>query len=156
MIARVVWKRSALVAQSIPTRWLGVYSYDHNYYPPDLYVDTEFEMNFAIGWFGSISGTVVDVQPGIVEPASIRGRITRLRIAFTKQYASLWVPDESGNVSAIPGQKSYVLHYVGDIVDSGTRLTGKWKIPSQRRWVDGSAWDFPTCTGTWSAKPVIE
>lgn len=156
MNGNVIWKRSVLVTRSIATRWLGVYCYDHDFHAPDLYADTKFEMTFAIGWFGRLSGTIVDAEPGIAEPASIRGWITRFRIAFKKQYASLWVPDESGNLSAIPGQKSYVLNYVGDIVDNGTRLTGTWQIPSQRRWIDGSPWDFPTCTGTWSAKSLIE
>lgn len=139
------------MAQKIATQWLGVYCYDQDFHLPDLYAETKFEMILVLGWFGRFKGTILDAEPGIPELASIRGRLNGAGIAFSKQYASLWIPDKSRQLAVISGQKSYVVYYVGEMVEGGTRITGTWHIPSERRWIDGVPWDFPTCTGTWTA-----
>ena len=83
--------------RSIATQWRGVYAYDQSFNGlTKAYADTEFEMQLTIGWFGRFTGKVLDSEPGITEPASIQGRLTKSRITFRKMYASFWVTEESG------------------------------------------------------------
>lgn len=89
-----------MVDRSIATHWRGVYSYDQTYNLPEVYADTEFEMQLTFGWLGRFTGRIDDADPGIPEPATIRGRITESRISFEKQYSKLWLTDENGKVFA--------------------------------------------------------
>ena len=83
------------------TRWLGVCTYDQSSSLTTPYVDISFEMQLNIGWFGRFKGTILDAEPGILEPATIRGKVTSDRITFEKRYGSLWVSDEFGNLSSV-------------------------------------------------------
>ncbi len=143
--------------RSIATRWRGVYSYDQSFNGlTDVYADTEFEMQLAIGWFGRFTGKVLDSEPGITEPASIQGRLTKSRITFRKRYASLWVTNESGMLTVVPGQPSYILYYTGEFFENRNRIQGSWQIRAETRWLNGEQWDFPPTSGTWSAHSSIQ
>jgi hypothetical protein len=145
-----------MVDRSIVTHWRGVYSYDQTYNLPDLYAATEFEMHLTLGWLGRFTGRIDDADPGIPEPATIRGRVTESKISFKKQYSKLWLPDETGKVFAIPGQRSYILHYVGDFIENRNRITGTWQIHAESRWINGVQMEFAACNGSWSARPIVE
>ena len=143
----------------IATRWLGVYSYDQSGSLPECYADTNFELHLRIGWFGRFGrfrGTILDAEPGILEAATIRGKLTADRITFEKRYGSLWVSDEFGNVSSVPGQQSYSIKYVGKFNDDRKRITGVWNIWGEVRWITGNRWELPATSGTWTAMPLIE
>ena len=140
----------------IATRWLGVYSYDQSGSLPECYLDTKFELQLRIGWFGRFRGTILDDEPGILEPATICGKLTTDRITFEKRYGSLWVSDEFGNLSSVPGQQSHSIHYVGKFNDNRNRITGVWKIWGEVRWINGNRWALPATSGTWTAMPFIE
>ena len=132
----------------IATRWLGVYSYDQSGSLPESYVDTNFELQLRIGWFGRFRGTILDAEPGILEPATIRGKLTADRITFEKRYVSLWVSDEFGDLSSVPGQQSYSIHYVGKFTENRNRINGFWNIWGDVRWINGNRWELPATSGT--------
>lgn len=142
--------------RSIITHWRGVYSYDQTYNLPDVYADTEFEMFLKIGWLGRFTGRINDTDPGIPEPASIRGRITDSRISFEKQYSRLWLLDLTGKLFAIHGQRSFKVHYVGEFIENRNRIIGTWQIHAESKWINGVQMQFSRCNGNWSAKPVRE
>ena len=153
----VIWKKGVMSDLSIATHWRGVYAYDRT--PNDLaelYADTEFDMQLALGWFGRFTGRIIDAEPGIMEPATIRGRATKSRISFLKKYTSLWVIDESGTLSIVPGQPSYILYYDGDFFENRDRIKGKWQIRAETRWINEAQWDFPAFSGTWTAQSCIQ
>lgn len=142
-----------MASRSIATHWHGVYSYDPMPELPDSFIDTHFALHLTLGWFGRFKGVAHDAPEGIPEPATIRGRLTRSRIRFRKQYPSMWVTDESGNQTTVPDQPSHVLHYNGEFSDDRQRMTGTWRSVEELRWIDGVQWYFPEYTGTWSATP---
>ena len=145
-----------MVDGPIATHWLGVYSYGQSVSLPESYVDTNFELQLSIGWFSRFRGTVLDEEPGILEPATIRGKLNADRITFEKRHGSLWVSDEFGNLYSIPGQQSYSIHYVGKFSENRNRITGIWKIWGEVRWIKRNHWELPATSGTWTARPSIE
>lgn len=140
----------------IATRWLGVYSYDQSGSFPEAYVDTNFELRLCIGWFGRFRGTVLDAEPGILEPATIRGKLTADRITFEKRYGSLWVSDEFGNLSSVPWQQSYSIHCVCNFSDQRNRNTRVLRIWGEVRWTNGNSWELPATNETWTATPLTK
>lgn len=111
----------------IAIRWLGVYSYDQSGSFPEAYVDTNFELQLRIGWFGRFRGTVLDAEPGILEPATIRGKLTADRITFDKRYGSLWVSDELVSCPPFPGSNPIPSITLANsrIIERGLRAFGK-------------------------------
>ncbi len=148
--------RIVMVDGPTATRWLGVYSYDQSGSLPTPYVDTNFEMQLNIGWFGRFRGTILDAEPGILEPATIRGKVTSDGMTFKKRYGSLWVSDEFGNLSSVPGQQSYPINDVGRFIENRSRITGVWNIWGEVRWVNGNRWELPSTSGTWTATQSFE
>ena len=145
-------KGDAMVQRLIASRWRGVYSYDKTPNLPSSCVDTEFDMRLKLGWFGRFTGSIEDSAHGIPEPATIRGRLSRAHISFSKSYVSFWVDDLSGEFKAIPGEKSYLIHYAGKFIEQRNRIVGNWEIRAERRWIDGEEWEFPGNSGTWTAE----
>ena len=142
--------------RSILTHWRGVYAYDQAYNGmTELFADTEFDMQLTLGWLGRFTGIILDAEPGIDEPATIRGATTKSKIRFQKRYASLWVTDALGAISVVPGQPSYVLYYVGDFFENRNRIQGIWQIRAETRWIDNAPWDFPASSGTWTARSRV-
>jgi hypothetical protein len=139
------------------TQWRGIYAYDKAYNGlAELYADTGFDMQLTLGWFGRFKGRIIDAESGIVEPATIRGRASKSRISFLKRYASLWVTDEFGTLTAVPDQPSYVLYYDGDFYENRDRIKGTWQIRAETRWIDHAQWDFPAFSGTWTAQSCLQ
>ncbi|MDM4019594.1 hypothetical protein, partial [Roseiconus lacunae] len=116
-------------------------------------VDTAFVMNISLGWFGKFTGEIHDSEPGIPEPAMVKGWAASNRIRFTKTYPSFWMSDELGNLIRVPNLDPYVLHYDGrlNFDEEFQRIEGTWYIPAQRMQVDGQWFEMPQTTGTWIA-----
>ncbi|MDM4019574.1 hypothetical protein [Roseiconus lacunae] len=137
----------------LTTRWEGTYSYDPIPELPSTFVDTAFVLNIRRGWFGKFSGEIRDSEPGIQEPASIKGWATLNRVRFTKTYPSFWISGEGGKLTRVPNLDPYVLHYDGRLDgDEGCqRIEGTWYIPPQHIQIGGQWFEMPQTTGTWIA-----
>lgn len=137
----------------LPTQWEGKYSYDPLPELPSTFVDTTFELHIRPGWFGRFTGEIRDSEPGIQEPAAVKGWATASRVRFTKTYSSFWMSDESGQLKRVPNLDPYVLHYDGRLIDDEgcARIEGTWYIPSQHIQIGGQWFEMPQTTGTWNA-----
>lgn len=139
--------------RSISTHWVGHYSYDPSPDVPDSFTDTQFQLRMNVGWFGRVTGTVVDAESGIPGPAVISGRLKRRRLRFKKTYQNLWIPDNNGNLTIVPGQPSHILYYEGQLAQDGNELSGTWKTRTEVRRFGGELWQFQAISGTWIANP---
>ena len=113
-------------------------------------------MKLDLGWFGRFKGTILNAEPGILEPATIRGKVTSYRITFEKRYESLWLSDEFGNLSSVPGQQSNTIYYAGKFMEKRSRITGVWTVLGESRWIDGMRWELSSISETWTATPSFE
>lgn len=146
------------MALKLPTTWNGVYSYDP--FPGILssFVDTAFVLNISPGWLGRFTGEIRDSEPGIQEPASVKGWAVSKRIRFAKTYSSFWISDEQGKLTCLPGIDPYVLHYDGRLSGSEGcwQIQGTWYISAQDVVIDGQRLEMPQTTGTWSANSTTK
>ena len=108
-------------------------------------------MAISVGWFGWVSGSIIEDEHGIPEKARLRGQLRTQELVFKKRYTKLWIANTNGETVCIPGQSSAPLLYRGKISDDGKRLEGIWETLPESRKIDGQLVTFPILTGTWNA-----
>lgn len=142
----------------LPTNWEGVYSYDPIPELPSTFVDTAFVLIIRMGWLGRFTGEIRDSEPGIPEPAKVKGWAASGRIRFAKTYSSFWMADKHGTLTRMPSLAPYVLHYYGYLNgdDNCRRIEGTWCIPGQKLKIEGQSFEMPKTTGTWTATSTTE
>ncbi|MEO6596146.1 MAG: hypothetical protein ABIP94_15470 [Planctomycetota bacterium] len=144
--------------------WRGCYHYDQALAGQ---VDTDFELTWTIGWFGSLRGAVVDTVTNDFGKASISGRLRRAQVRFIKTYAAFWACDDEGRVADLAAAYASVgvdlvgqvpphrVLYEGVCTPNSLRFVGRWETSSlvladrQR-----GAFVAPGMTGTWHMEKV--
>lgn len=114
---------------------------------PQAMPSVTFRMSLSMGWFGRFSGTVIEDEAGIPEPAVICGSVHGTKIEFRKWYPSFWFMNYDVERIRLPRQVPWVLRYCGDITDNSTRICGGWEIPAEIRNIDGEHMEFACNSG---------
>ena len=133
------------------TNWNGIYRYDPTELLPWHNPEVSFKMALIVGWFGWISGSIIEDEHGVPEKARLRGHLGAQKVVFKKRYTKLWIATSEGATTCIPNQSSIPLLYLGDINENGTRIDGSWETLPESRRIDGQLLTFPVITGTWNA-----
>ena len=131
--------------------WSGIYRYDPTELMHWRIPEVRFKMAISVGWFGWVSGSIIDDEHGIPEKARLRGHLRAQKLEFKKRYTKLWIANTEGETVCLPEQSSIPLLYRGKISDDGNRLVGTWETLPESRKINGQLVAFPVLTGTWNA-----
>lgn len=147
--------------------WQGVYYYDN---PTQQFADgggVAFELRISQTWWqrilGTFSGSVTeDPERGVPETATVRGKLSRGALHFTKllpiarfsrEEKSVTLQEllqKYGDTSWLPSAAHPPIQYVGTFADEFT-ASGTWVIEETRIPVlPGHSFPAPRCTGTFT------
>lgn len=140
-----------MFSSGMTSRWKGVYEYPKGFAEAPVGA-VPFTMTLEHGWFGAISGAIVDGEGGIPEEARGAGRIVSRSMRFTKRYAHLWVPSSDGTLVILPGVSPSPVKYAGVLSFDGSEVSGVWSIAGRSFLLEGSEMAIDSASGTWSAR----
>ncbi len=123
--------------------WVGEYSYDRDSAFPVLPPAVGFCLNARPGWLGRFHGAIQDDSAeGVIESASMVGRVCGTRVSFRKQYPENYVFHEGRTITLswhiqltygfAPDEHPFVppVWYRGEYDEAKDVVAGTWHIKS--------------------------